>query len=63
MLHLRDPDTSGHAYGWDISSKSIYIYAVAKMDWIVGKILNNNVLSYSFARLADVRGDGLPVRL
>lgn len=39
MLHLRDPDTSGHAHGWDISSKSIYIYAVAKMDWIVGKIL------------------------
>ena len=39
MLHLRDPDTSGHAHGWDISSRSVYIYAVSKMDWIVGKIL------------------------
>ena len=39
MLHLRDPDTSGHAHGWDISCRSIYIYAVSKMDWIVGKIL------------------------
>ena len=39
MLHLRDPDTSGHAHGWDITSKSIYIYAVSKMDWIVGKLL------------------------
>ncbi|MBD28725.1 MAG: hypothetical protein CMO38_05705 [Verrucomicrobiaceae bacterium] len=40
MLHLRDPDTSGHAHGWEISSKSIYMSAVAKMDWIVGKLFD-----------------------
>jgi len=40
MLHLRDPDTAGHANGWDIQSKSVYMSAVSKMDWIIGKLFD-----------------------
>lgn len=40
MLHLRDPDTAGHANGWDIQPKSVYISAVSKMNWIIGKLFD-----------------------
>ncbi len=40
MLHLRDPDTAGHANGWDIQSKSVYMSAVSKMNWVLGKLFD-----------------------
>ena len=40
MLHLRDPDTAGHANGWDIQPKSVYISAVSKMNWVIGKLFD-----------------------
>lgn len=40
MLHLRDPDSAGHAEGWDLSPDSPYLEAVAKVDGLVGRVLD-----------------------
>ncbi len=39
MLHLRDPDSAGHAEGWDLTPGSPYLQAVAKVDKLVGRVL------------------------
>ncbi len=40
MLHLRDPDSAGHADGWDLTPGSPYLRAVAKVDQLIGRILD-----------------------
>ncbi len=40
MLHLRDPDSAGHAEGWDLTPGSPYLTAVAKVDGLVGRVLD-----------------------
>lgn len=39
FVHLRDPDTAGHASGWDLTPGSPYLLAVAHADALVGLIL------------------------
>jgi hypothetical protein len=39
MLHLRDPDTSGHSKGWDLTEGSVYMGALMKIDGLIGDIL------------------------
>lgn len=39
MLHLRDPDTVGHAEGWDLTEGSAYLKALIKVDGLIGDIL------------------------
>jgi hypothetical protein len=39
FLHLRDPDSKGHRYGWDVSSQSPYLRAVQRADSLVGSIV------------------------
>jgi predicted AlkP superfamily pyrophosphatase or phosphodiesterase len=39
MLHLRDPDTAGHASGWDLTEGSPYLVAVEHVDRLVGRLL------------------------
>ena len=39
MLHLRDPDTAGHATTWTLDPESPYMAAVAKVDGLIGKVL------------------------
>ncbi|MEZ5299673.1 MAG: alkaline phosphatase family protein [Verrucomicrobiales bacterium] len=40
MLHLRDPDTAGHATTWTLDPESPYMAAVAKIDGLIGKVLD-----------------------
>ncbi len=40
LLHLRDPDSAGHDNYWDITPGSHYMNAVAKIDEVLGKILD-----------------------
>ena len=40
MLHLRDCDTAGHKDGWDLKPGSPYLRAAAKVDGLVGKLLD-----------------------
>ncbi len=39
MLHLRNPDSAGHASGWDLTPGSDYLNAVAALDPLLGKLL------------------------
>lgn len=40
MLHLRNPDSAGHAMGWDLTPGSPYLAAVGVVDSLVGKVLD-----------------------
>jgi hypothetical protein len=40
FLHLRDPDTQGHRWGWRLSGWHPYMGAVRKMDDLLGEILD-----------------------
>ncbi len=40
LLHLRDPDSAGHDNYWDVTPGSHYMNAVAKIDRLLGKILD-----------------------
>jgi predicted AlkP superfamily pyrophosphatase or phosphodiesterase len=40
MLHLRDPDTAGHATNWDLTSGSGYLRAVQHVDGLLGQLLD-----------------------
>lgn len=40
MLHLRDCDSAGHAETWNLTAGSPYLKALAKVDGLVGKLLN-----------------------
>jgi hypothetical protein len=39
FLHLRDPDTAGHRWGWNLSGWHPYMRAVRKVDDLLGEIL------------------------
>jgi hypothetical protein len=39
MLHLRDPDTAGHASNWDLNAGSAYLDAVRHVDQLLGRLL------------------------
>ncbi len=39
MLHLRDPDTAGHGYRWDITPGSAYLASIMRIDDLLGDIL------------------------
>ena len=39
MLHLRDPDSAGHAHSWDVtSSDTDYMKAVSNVDALIGRL-------------------------
>jgi hypothetical protein len=40
FLHLRDPDTVGHSYGWIVSEGSDYCEVIKTMDARLGEIFN-----------------------
>jgi hypothetical protein len=40
MLHLRDCDSVGHAETWNLAAGSPYLKALAKVDGLVGKLLD-----------------------
>ena len=40
FLHLRDPDTQGHRWGWHLSGWHPYMRAVRKADALLGEILD-----------------------
>ncbi len=40
FLHLRDPDTIGHRYGWWLRSWHPYARAVRKTDRLIGRVLD-----------------------
>lgn len=40
FLHLRDPDTKGHAYGWRLWTWHPYMRAVRHVDALLGEILD-----------------------
>ncbi|MCB1228775.1 MAG: alkaline phosphatase family protein [Verrucomicrobiae bacterium] len=40
MLHLRDPDSAGHAESWNVTPGSPYLQAVARVDELVGRVLD-----------------------
>ena len=40
MLHLRDCDSAGHKDGWNLTPGSPYLQAAAKVDGLVGKLLD-----------------------
>lgn len=40
FLHIRDPDTAGHEFGWSISPGSEYLNAIKTTDSYIGQILN-----------------------
>ncbi len=40
LLHLRDPDSAGHQDYWDVTPGSSYMNAVARIDKLLGKILD-----------------------
>lgn len=39
FLHLRDPDTAGHRFGWRLWSWHPYAHAVRKTDRLIGRVL------------------------
>jgi predicted AlkP superfamily pyrophosphatase or phosphodiesterase len=39
FLHLRDPDTSGHRWGWRLSGWHPYMRSVRKVDDLLGEVL------------------------
>ena len=39
FLHLRAPDSAGHADGWDLSPGSAYLQAVVEVDRVIGRLL------------------------
>jgi hypothetical protein len=39
FLHLREPDSTGHDEGWDVSPGSDYLAAVASVDRVLGEVL------------------------
>ncbi|HFC54462.1 MAG TPA: hypothetical protein ENJ43_08530 [Gammaproteobacteria bacterium] len=39
LLHLRDPDSAGHRYYWDVTPGSEYMKAVRRVDGMLGKLL------------------------
>lgn len=39
LLHLRDPDTAGHRFGWRLWSWHPYMRAVRKADRLIGEVL------------------------
>lgn len=41
MLHLRDPDTAGHAKKWDLQTGSPYLQAVQRVDGLLGRLLDS----------------------
>jgi hypothetical protein len=51
MLHLRDPDAAGHGANWDLASGSAYLNSVARMDALLGTILE------TIARDATLQGN------
>ncbi|MCB1091743.1 MAG: alkaline phosphatase family protein, partial [Verrucomicrobiae bacterium] len=40
MLHLRDCDSAGHAEGWNLTPGTPYLQAAAKVDSMLGKLLD-----------------------
>jgi len=40
FIHIRDPDTAGHEFNWDLTPGSEYLAAVTKTDSHLGKILD-----------------------
>ncbi len=40
LLHLHDPDSAGHEDYWDVTLGSEYMNAVAKVDGLIGKLLD-----------------------
>lgn len=40
FLHIRDPDSTGHASSWDLSPGSAYMESVSQVDNYIGDILN-----------------------
>ncbi len=40
FLHLADPDSRGHRYGWSLSRNSRYMDAVRHVDHLLGRILD-----------------------
>ena len=40
LLHLRDPDSAGHRDYWDVTPGSEYMKAVARVDRMLGKLLD-----------------------
>lgn len=39
LLHLRQPDSTGHASGWDLTAQSDYLKSVMAVDAILGEVL------------------------
>lgn len=39
MLHLRDTDSAGHKYGWDLTEGSPYMQAAVRIDVVIGDLL------------------------
>lgn len=39
FLHVRQPDSTGHASGWDLRPGSAYLAAVADVDRLLGRVL------------------------
>jgi len=40
MVHLRDPDTSGHANGWILEGDTPYLQAIQQVDTLIGLIFD-----------------------
>jgi predicted AlkP superfamily pyrophosphatase or phosphodiesterase len=40
MLHLRDPDTAGHAHGWIIEGDTPYLESISRVDALIGTVLD-----------------------
>lgn len=40
MLHLRDPDTAGHTYGWELEGDTPYLEAIQRVDAIIGLLFD-----------------------
>ncbi len=40
MLHLRDPDSAGHAEGWNLDGDTPYLRAVQHIDTLLGRLLD-----------------------
>ncbi len=40
FIHLRDPDSAGHDDYWDVTPGSAYLKAVARVDNLIGKLLD-----------------------
>ncbi|MEX0601437.1 MAG: alkaline phosphatase family protein [Rhodothermales bacterium] len=40
FLHLRDPDSAGHRFHWNMRNESAYLEAVERIDGLIGRILD-----------------------